>query len=92
MAFRLSDDGHLIGIENFPHLDWNDLIGYAAQKEKLMANTAAFVSGKEANNVLLTGSRGTGKSTAVKAWSHAIMNRDCAWFSFSVTSFRDCSL
>ena len=67
MAFRLSDDGHLIGIENFPHLDWNDLIGYAAQKEKLMANTAAFVSGKEANNVLLTGSRGTGKSTAVKA-------------------------
>lgn len=32
-----------------------------------MANTAAFVSGKEANNVLLTGSRGTGKSTAVKA-------------------------
>ena len=67
MAFRLSDDGQLIGIENFPHLDWNDLIGYAAQKEKLMANTAAFVSGKEANNVLLTGSRGTGKSTAVKA-------------------------
>jgi len=67
MAFRLSDDGHLIGIENFPHLDWNDLIGYDAQKEKLMANTAAFVSGKEANNVLLTGSRGTGKSTAVKA-------------------------
>ena len=67
MACRLSDDGQLIGIENFPHLDWNDLIGYAAQKEKLMANTAAFVSGKEANNVLLTGSRGTGKSTAVKA-------------------------
>ena len=67
MAFRLSDDGQLIGIENFPHLDWNDLIGYAVQKEKLMANTAAFVSGKEANNVLLTGSRGTGKSTAVKA-------------------------
>ncbi|MDU3111840.1 MAG: ATP-binding protein [Megasphaera sp.] len=67
IAFRLSADGRLIGIEGFPQFDWNDLIGYAAQKEKLLANTEAFVNGNEANNVLLTGSRGTGKSTAVKA-------------------------
>ena len=67
IAFRLSADGRLIGIGGFPQFDWNDLIGYAAQKEKLLANTEAFVNGNEANNVLLTGSRGTGKSTAVKA-------------------------
>lgn len=67
VAFRMADDGGLIGIENFPNFDWNDLIGYAAQKEKLLANTVAFVHGKGANNVLLTGARGTGKSTAVKA-------------------------
>ena len=67
MAFRIGDDGSLIGIENFPHLEWDDLIGYAAQKEKLLANTTAFLANRAANNVLLTGSRGTGKSTAVKA-------------------------
>ena len=67
IAFRMSDDGSLIGIERFPKFDWNDLIGYVSQKEKLLANTEAFVHGKAANNVLLTGARGTGKSTAVKA-------------------------
>lgn len=67
MAFRIGEDGDLVGIENFPHLAWDDLIGYAAQKEKLLANTTAFLADRAANNVLLTGSRGTGKSTAVKA-------------------------
>lgn len=67
MAFRLADGGRLIGIENFPHFGWEDLIGYAVQKEKLLANTDSFVKGTGANNVLLTGARGTGKSTAVKA-------------------------
>lgn len=67
MAFRLSDEGKLIGIDEFPRYQWDDLIGYEPQKEKLLTNTLHFVAGKEANNVLLTGARGTGKSTAVKA-------------------------
>lgn len=67
MAFRLSDEGTLIGIDEFPQYQWDDLIGYEPQKEKLLTNTLHFVEGKEANNVLLTGARGTGKSTAVKA-------------------------
>ena len=67
MAFRLSSRGDLIGIDAFPHNDWNDLIGYEVQKEKLLTNTLHFVEEKDANNVLLTGARGTGKSTAVKA-------------------------
>lgn len=33
MAFRIGEHGDLVGIENFPHLAWDDLIGYAAQKE-----------------------------------------------------------
>lgn len=66
IAFRLDDQGQLVGIENFPHLHWEDLIGYQAQKEKLLANTTAFLANHAANNVLLTGARGTGKSTAVK--------------------------
>lgn len=67
MAFRLGEDGELIGIDAFPQYQWDDLIAYEAQKEKLLTNTLHFVAGKDANNVLLTGARGTGKSTGVKA-------------------------
>ena len=41
-----------------------------AQKERLRANTAQFVAGRSANNVLLTGARGTGKSSLIKACLH----------------------
>ena len=45
----------------------DDLIGYEEQKAQLLANTRAFVQGKRANNVLLYGDSGTGKSTSIKA-------------------------
>lgn len=64
-AFRW--DGKLIGVRHFEKIQLNDLIGYAHQKELLTGNTSAFVSGKPANNVLLVGARGTGKSSSVKA-------------------------
>jgi predicted AAA+ superfamily ATPase len=67
IAFRVDGTGSLIGIDKFPLLDFADLIGYEKQKEKLRINTENFISNRQANNVLLTGSRGTGKSTAVKA-------------------------
>ena len=44
-----------------------DLKEVDAQKERLVRNTAQFVAGREANNVLLTGARGTGKSSLIKA-------------------------
>ena len=44
-----------------------DLIGYETQKKKLVDNTEAFVRGERANNVLLFGDSGTGKSTSIKA-------------------------
>ena len=44
-----------------------DLKEVDAQKEKLLRNTAQFVAGRPANNVLLTGARGTGKSSLIKA-------------------------
>lgn len=47
-----------------------DLIGYESQKEQIMTNTCQFVEGCPANNVLLYGSRGTGKSTMVKCLLH----------------------
>lgn len=45
----------------------DDLIGYDAQKAELTRNTEAFLAGKPANNVLLYGDAGTGKSTSIKA-------------------------
>lgn len=67
-AFRWdSDEDRLVGIEHFETMKLQDLIGYEYQKQELMANTKAFVEDKPANNVLLVGARGTGKSSGVKA-------------------------
>ena len=54
-------------INNMDQVVLNDLIGYEIQKKKLVDNTRAFVEGRKANNVLLFGDSGTGKSTSVKA-------------------------
>lgn len=65
-AFRW-DNQQLIGIEHFNEATLDTLIGYDLQKQELVANTTAFVNNKPANNVLLVGARGTGKSSSVKA-------------------------
>ena len=54
-------------ISNMEHVMLDDLVGYEQQKRQLVENTEAFVSGKRANNVLLYGDSGTGKSTSIKA-------------------------
>ncbi len=67
-AFKESlRDTLLIPITATSDVVLDDLIGYEPQKEKLVANTEAFVSGRPANNVLLYGDAGTGKSTSIKA-------------------------
>ncbi len=70
-AFRIreSEDGRVEfnAINNMDTVVLNDLVGYQIQKDKLIANTKAFVEGKKANNVLLFGDSGTGKSTSIKA-------------------------
>lgn len=65
-AFRYENDqiSPIIHIGN-GRLD--QLIGYKSQKEKLTQNTEAFLAGKKANNVLLYGDSGTGKSSSIKA-------------------------
>jgi len=52
-----------------------DLKEVEPQKEKLLRNTEQFVSGRPANNVLLTGARGTGKSSLIKACLNAFADR-----------------
>ena len=69
-AFRLQEvngEHSLVPITNTEEVHLDDLIGYDNQKAKLIENTKAFVEGRKANNVLLYGDAGTGKSTSVKA-------------------------
>lgn len=66
-AFCLDRKGRFQGIPDFPHYAWDDILGYQDQKEQLLANTRQFMAGRGCNNVLSTGSRGTGKSTSIKA-------------------------
>ncbi len=69
-SFRISheEDGASINpILNIAHVKLDDLVGYEIAKKKLVDNTEAFVSGKKANNCLLFGDAGTGKSSCIKA-------------------------
>lgn len=69
-AFRIThveEQAKLIPIMNSSHAHLDDLVGYELQKKKLIENTEAFVKGKKANNCLLFGDAGTGKSTSIKA-------------------------
>lgn len=70
-AFRISNhaDGtpELVPINNLDAVRYDDLVGYERQKKLVTDNTMAFIEGRAANNVLLYGDAGTGKSTTVKA-------------------------
>ncbi|MCI8717423.1 MAG: ATP-binding protein [Lachnospiraceae bacterium] len=69
-AFRILSKDHgveFLPINNMDRVMLDDLIGYEIQKKKLVDNTKAFVEGRKANNVLLFGDSGTGKSTSIKA-------------------------
>lgn len=57
----------IVPIRNIAHVYLDDLIGYEIPKKKLITNTEAFVQGRKANNCLLFGDAGTGKSSSIKA-------------------------
>jgi len=67
IAFRWRDDGRLQAVASPSLLPLDRLHGIERQKERLIANTRQFVAGRPANNALLWGSRGTGKSSIVRA-------------------------
>lgn len=62
--------GALVPVRHVGVMDVSSLKEIDAQKEKIVRNTAQFVDGLPANNVLLTGARGTGKSSLVRACLH----------------------
>ena len=74
-AFRVEErtDGEvgIVPITNIAHVQLDDLVGYENAKKMLVENTEAFVCGRPANNCLLYGDAGTGKSSSIKG----ILNR-----------------
>jgi uncharacterized protein len=64
---RASGHGALEPVKHVARMKLSDLKEIDQQKEKIQRNTAQFVSGHGANNVLLTGARGTGKSSLIRA-------------------------
>ena len=95
-AFRLDDKKSECGvvfrpINNMDKVMLDDLIGYEIQKKKLIDNTEAFVSGKKANNVLLFGDSGTGKSTSIKAIVNEYYDRGLRMIEIYKHQFKDLS-
>ncbi|MCC2254706.1 ATP-binding protein [Ruminococcus sp. CLA-AA-H200] len=70
-AFRIEHpegkEMEIVPITNIAHVHLDDLVGYEIAKKKLIDNTEAFVKGRRANNCLLFGDAGTGKSSSIKA-------------------------
>lgn len=66
--------GYLQAVKHPHYVDLDALKNIETQKDSIMRNTRQFMAGNQANNVLLTGARGTGKSTLVKAVWTAFAN------------------
>jgi predicted AAA+ superfamily ATPase len=75
--YRKRSNGHgvLEPVRHIGHMSLDDLKEIDQQKEKIQRNTLQFIEGKPANNVLLTGARGTGKSSLVKACLNTYASR-----------------
>lgn len=95
-AFRIGNadsQGNLVfqAINNMDKVMLDDLIGYEIQKKKLVDNTRAFVEGRKANNVLLFGDSGTGKSTSVKAIVNEFYDKGLRMIEIYKHQFQDLS-
>ena len=93
-AFRIVHEENgveLVPISNTAYVDFDDLIGYELQKQRLMENTEAFVQGRKANNVLLFGDSGTGKSSSIKAILNKYYPQGLRMIEIYKHQFRDLS-
>lgn len=72
-AFRIGgedEEADIMPVKDTRDVCFDDLVGYEVQKQALRENTEAFIRGLPANNVLLYGDSGTGKSTSIHALMH----------------------
>lgn len=91
IASRTENHVEFCPINNMDTVMLDDLVGYEIQKKKLVDNTEAFVQGRKANNVLLFGDSGTGKSTSIKAIVNAYYDQGLRMIEIYKHQFRDLS-
>lgn len=80
---------YLVPVMSFDPITFDDLIGYDQQKQAVIQNTKQLAVGAPANNILLYGDRGTGKSSVVKATSLAFARRGVRLIDVRRERFRD---
>lgn len=92
-AFRVEhpdgEDVQIVPISNIAHVHLDDLVGYEIAKKKLIDNTRAFVEGRKANNCLLYGDAGTGKSSSIKAILNMYYDQGLRMIEIYKHQFRD---
>lgn len=91
-AFRVRHDEQgvqILPITNIAHVKLDDLVGYEIQKKKLIDNTEAFIQGKTANNCLLFGDAGTGKSSSIKGILNQYYDRGLRMIEIYKHQFQD---
>lgn len=76
-------------IKNIRHVKLDDLVGYEIAKKKLIDNTEAFLAGRPANNCLLYGDAGTGKSTCIKALANTYFDKGLRIIEVYKHQFKD---
>jgi len=91
-SFRIEHDAdgvHIEPILNIAHVYMDDLVGYEIAKKKLIDNTEAFVAGRKANNCLLFGDAGTGKSSSIKAIANEYYDKGLRIIEIYKHQFKD---
>lgn len=94
-AFRIRRETEgavsFLPIRNIDRVKLDDLVGYDLQKQALRRNTESFLAGDRANNVLLYGDAGTGKSTSVKALINEYFDQGLRMIEIYKHQFRELS-
>ena len=80
--FVVGDNGDILPIKNPDPISLSDMVGYEQERGKIITNTEAFISSRPANNVLLYGDAGTGKSSTVKALVNSMSDRGLRLIEF----------
>ena len=91
-AFRVEhteSGAEIVPITKTAHMKLDDLVGYEIAKKKLIQNTEAFVEGRRANNCLLFGDAGTGKSSSIKAILNQYYDRGLRMIEVYKHQFQD---
>ena len=95
-AFRIvhpeGEDARLVPVSSTEHVKFSELIGYERQKKILRDNTESFLAGGPANNCLLFGDAGTGKSSSVKALLNEYYDRGLRMIEVYKHEFRDLAM